>query len=194
MSSDKNNLPSNSVDFETIKTVYICESASPQDISNRFNLPIEVVNSLIEEHKLSDLRAAYLRHNISELQNIHIKQAETLMSLEGKFKKMRITQLETILNDYMDYYKKHGHFYKVHPLTGEILKDTNNIPIQIKIPNVTKELSELRETFSLSEGLKQVLGHIDEIINKPKDVTPVVTENIIDASFEDLFKKKDDNE
>lgn len=125
---------------------------------------------------------------------MQLVQAEKLMDIETKFKKIRIIQLEKTLEDYMVYYSRHGHFYKVHPVTHEILKDTNGIPIQIKIPNVGHEIAQLKESVSLSEGLKQLLGNIDSIINnggKPKD-TENLGGDIIDVTdgFNNLFEKK----
>lgn len=90
----------------------------------------------------------------------------------------------------MAYYSTHGHFYKVHPITSEVLKDTNGIPIQIKIPNVSNEISQLKESVSLSEGLKQLLGQIDDIINKPKDVENLNSDVIDVTEYNDLFSKK----
>lgn len=186
------------VPFETIKTVYICEGLTPVELSKRFDLPVSFVENFIAENKLEDLRTAYVKNGLIKLQNIQIGQAEKLMDMDTQFKKMRIIQLEARLNDFLAYYAKYNHFYKIHPITGEILKDTNGIPIQIPIPNVSKEIAELKEVVSLSEGLKGLLKNIDDIINKPRDNEDA---NTLDAEFKDvgnfndLFKpnKRDDD-
>jgi hypothetical protein len=55
---------------------------------------------------------------------------------------------------------------------------------------VSQEITQLKESVSLSEGLKQLLGQIDDIINKPKDVEQL-DPNIIDVTnFNGLFQKK----
>lgn len=178
------------IGVEHIKSAYIVEGASASDLSIKFHLPVQMIERIISDNKLDKLRAAHIKHGLGQLQSMQLVQAEKLMNIETQFKKIRIIQLEKSLEDYMAYYSMHGHFYKVHPITGEILKDTNNIPIQIKIPNVSHEISQLKESVSLSEGLKQLLGQIDEIINKPKDEGHI-DPNVIDVtSYNNLFEKR----
>lgn len=181
------------ISFDVIKSVYICEGISAKEIAERFSLPVASVERVIKENNLEDLRSAYIREGIRELQSLQLNQAQKLMDLESSFKKMRILQLEKRLEDFMVYYKRHGHFNKVHPVTGEVLLDGNGIPMQISIPNVAKELQHLKETFNLSEGLKNLLGTIDAIINKPKDVESLGIDDAIDMkSYDNIFKKREE--
>jgi predicted transcriptional regulator len=155
---------------EQVTNSYICEGLTAVELANKFGLDAAMVSQFIEDNQLDTLRAAHIKHGLAKLQSTQLANAEKLMTLENQFKRIRIVQIEKILEDYMAYYSKYGHFYKVHPVTSEILKDTNGIPLQIKLPNVSAEIVQLKESFSLSEGLKVMLGHIDDIINKPKDV------------------------
>lgn len=186
------NLP---VNLDVIKTVYIAEGLTAPEISKRLDLPVETVNRVIKENKLEELRSVYIRQGLTEIQNVQLTQAQKLMDMESNFKRMRILQLEKILEDYTAYFARHGHFYKVHPITAEILKDTNGIPMHIRLPNVTREITELKESVSLSEGLKNILNQIDLIINRKssREVTPINDEDVIEATFDDMFKpsKKD---
>lgn len=178
------------IGVEHIKSAYIVEGCSPADLAVKFHLPVQIIEKIISDNKLDKLRAAHIKHGLAQLQSMQLVQAEKLMDIETQFKKIRIIQLEKSLEDYMAYYSMHGHFYKVHPITGEILKDTNNIPIQIKIPNVSHEISQLKESVSLSEGLKQLLGQIDDIINRPKE-DEHVDPNVIDVTaYNGLFEKR----
>lgn len=178
------------IGVEHIKAAYIVEGSSAADLAVKFHLPVQIVEQIISDNKLDKLRAAHIKHGLSQLQSMQLVQAEKLMNIETQFKKIRIIQLEKSLEDYMAYYSMHGHFYKVHPVSGEILKDTNNIPIQIKIPNVSHEISQLKESVSLSEGLKQLLGQIDDIINKPKDQENIDPGVIDVTSYNNLFEKR----
>lgn len=194
-SDDKNKsmvitLDGNTLGLEKIKNEYICEGTTAPELAMKYNLPVELVQQFISNEQLDKLRAAHIKHGLQLLQNIQLGQAEKLMNLENQFKKMRIIQIEKMLEDYAAYYARYGHFYKVHPITNEILKDTNGIPLQIKLPNVAHEITQLKESVSLSEGLKQMLGHIDAIINKPKDIDNITDPNVLDASFTDLFSQK----
>lgn len=178
------------VGVEHIKAAYIVEGCSASDLATKFHLPVSTIEKIIQDNKLDTLRAAHIKHGLAQLQSMQLVQAEKLMNIETQFKRIRIIQLEKTLEDYMAYYSKYGHFYKVHPITLDILKDTNGIPIQIKIPNVAHEITQLKESFSLSEGLKHLLGQIDDIINKPKDVEQI-DPNVIDmGNFNGLFQKK----
>ena len=178
------------VGVELIKSAYIVEGCSAADLAAKFHLPVVTVEKIISDNKLDTLRAAHIKHGLGQLQSMQLVQAEKLMNIETQFKRIRILQLEKSLEDYMAYYSRHGHFYKVHPITSEVLKDTNGIPIQIKIPNVSHEISQLKESVSLSEGLKQLLGQIDDIINKPKDVENLNSDVIDVTEYNDLFSKK----
>lgn len=182
------------VGVEQIKNAYICDGSSAAELAAKFHLPVVTVEKIISDNKLDVLRAAHIKHGLAQLQSIQLVQAEKLMNLENQFKKIRIIQIEKQLQDYMAYYSKYGHFYKVHPINGEILRDTNNIPIQIKLPNLSHEITQLKESFSLSEGLKQMLGHIDDIINQPKDVENLSPDIIDITDFNGLFKKKTNEE
>jgi predicted transcriptional regulator len=179
--------------IEGIKTLYICDGLSEKEIAQRLNLSESTVSKIVAENKLPELRKAFVRQGISELQNVQVQKAQKLMDIESNFKSMRILQLESVLQDYAAYHQKHGHFYKLHPLTGEILKDMDGIPMRLKLPNITNEIKDLKESLSLSEGLKSLLGQIDELINKPsRDVENIHDDDVIEGSFTDLFKQRKD--
>jgi hypothetical protein len=55
---------------------------------------------------------------------------------------------------------------------------------------VTHEITQLKESVSLSEGLKQLLGQIDDIINKPKHVTQLDPDVLEMGDFDGMFKHK----
>lgn len=182
------------ITLDQLKSVYICEGVTAEDLSKRFHLPVPTIQRFITEHKLDDLRAAYIKNGLEKLRSIQLVQAEQVLSVESKFKKMRLMQLEKMLEDYAAYFERHGDFYKRHPITGEILKDSYGIPMQLSIPNVSKEVLQLKETFTLSEGLKGILNQIDEIINKPKDVEQLDPNTIDMETFDGFFKKTDRSE
>lgn len=182
------------VGVELIKSTYIVEGLSAQELAIKFSLPVQMIDKIIEDNSLDKLRAAHIKHGLSQLQNVQLVQAEKLMNIESQFKRIRIMQLEKSLEDYMAYYSKYGHFYKIHPVTREVLKDTNGIPIQIKIPNVGHEITQLKESVSLSEGLKNLLGQIDDIINKPKDIEDLDPNTIDMSSMDGLFSRKKQSE
>lgn len=191
MSEDNSNnsISTDVVVLEKIKNDFVCDGLSPDELSTKYNVPVEIVNNLISQQKLPDLRSAYIKQGIIQLQNTQLSQAEKLMNLENQFKRMRIAQIESTLQDFLNYYKTYGHFYKVHPISKEILKDPNGLPMQIKIPNIGKEIMELKESFTLSEGLKQMLSHLDDIFNKPKD-TEKLDSTIIDVEVDTMFQKR----
>jgi hypothetical protein len=179
------------VSLDQIKSLYIASSMEPEQIAEETRIPIETIKDIIDEHKLPELRKAYIREGVAKLQNQQLHQAQKLMDLELNFKKMRITQLEEELKNFMAYYGRHGDFYKRHPVTGDILKDSNGIPLQLHIPNVSREISQLKESVTLSEGMKNLLGQLDDILNSRKGEEAVGNEDdIIDVTNLDGFFKK----
>lgn len=178
-----------------IEAMYVGSGMSSRDIADKTNLPIEYVKSVIKTNKLSDLRQVYLHRGISKIQNKQLGQAKKLLDLEYDFKRMRLRQLETILQEFKAYYEKHGDFRKRHPVTGEILRNNNGIALQMDLPTVTKEINGLKESVTLSQGLKTLLYQLDSIINKPKPkerVDDIGMDDVIDmAHYDAVFRKKE---
>lgn len=179
------------VSLEVLKSAFIAEGLGAEALAERYGLAKDHVLRIIEQHKLHDLRQAYVREGISKIQNKQISQAQALLDLENNFKKLRIVQLEHRLNDYLAYYARHGDFCKRHPVTGEILKDLDGFTLQIPVPSVVKEIEQLKSAVTMSEGLKQVLLQIDDIINRPPKRLVASADNVIDVEAVDaLFKPR----
>lgn len=181
------------VSFDVIKSAFIAEGLSAQEIADRFFIPVHQVEALIDGENLPALRKAYVIQGIQKIQNVQLTQANKLMDLETDFKKMRIVQLEKELENLHAYFSRHGDFYKRHPSTGDILKNSDGIPMQIKLPNVSREIAQLKESVTMSEGVRQMLHRLDEIINKPKDAPRAEDPDTFDITAIDaLFNKKVD--
>lgn len=179
------------VSVDVIKSSFIAEGLSVKEIAERYRLSADMVQKLVDEHKLPELRKAYIREGISKIQNTQLNQAHEVLDLELNFKKLRLIQLQAKLEDYMAYYSRHGDFYKRHPSTGEILKDTDGIPMQLSIPNVTREINQLKESVTLSEGLKKLMSDLDSLIHeKPEAETIDNDGEVIDMDEVDKFFRK----
>jgi len=181
------------VSLDVLKSAYIAEGLSVQAIAERYFLSVEKVQSIVDEAKLPELRKAYVREGISKIQNEQVNQAQKLLDIELSFKKLRIQQLEKQLEDFLAYYGRHGDFYKRHPVSGEILKDTDGIPMQIHVPNVSREIAQLKESVTLSDGLKKLMSDLDDIINPkgPRGESVGEDANVIEMDeFDGLFRKK----
>lgn len=178
------------ISLDQVKSLYIGSGMSAEEIAKATFLPLAKITQIIDDHKLPELRREYIRQGFIKIQDQQIDQAQRLLDVELNFKKLRLIQLEKELEDYMAYYGRHGDFYKRHPVSGDILKDSDGIPMQLYLPDVTKEIKALKESVSLSDGLKKLLADVDAIINgKPKG--EAADPNIIDmAEIDGLFKPK----
>lgn len=182
-----------SISLDVLKSAYIAEGLNAEQLADRYYLPLSQIEQIIEDHKLAELRRAYIREGVSKIQNQQLTQAQQLLDLELNFKKLRLQQLTKVLEDFMAYYGRHGDFIKRHPVTGAILKDTDGIPMQINVPNVSREIAQLKESVTLSEGLKKLMVEIDAIINDPPKGESVGDGDgdVIDMTqYDGLFKKK----
>lgn len=173
-----------------ITNVYVCEGLSIKELAAHFQIEVAAAQNFVEENELDKLRALHVKNGLEKMHNIQLVQAEKIIDIETQFKKMRLIQLQKTLDDYLAYFSKHGHFYKVHPINGQVLLDTDGIPMQIKVPDVSKEIRDLKETVSLSQGLRSMLNQIDDIINKPKNKPLTHDDTINMDEFEGVFKKK----
>ena len=186
----------NTLSYNQIRKCYVEKGMTPSKIASMYNVDEKSVNSLIKTYKLDKVRTEYIKDGLSEIQATQIDQAKKLLNLELEFKKLRIAQLENQLQDFVDYYDVHGDFYKRHPISNEIIKDNDGIPLQLRIPNIGKELNTLKESVTLSEGMKTLLARIDDIINSPQrngelEAPNTSNDDVIDMDkYDDLFKKR----
>lgn len=178
------------VSVDVLKSAYIAEGLSVKDIAERYFLSKEVVQKIVDDAKLPELRKAYILEGISKIQNEQMNQAQKLLDVELNFKKLRIIQLEKQLEDYLAYYGRHNDFYKRHPVSGDILKDTDGIPMQIHVPNVTREIAQLKESVTLSDGIKKLISQLDEIINKAPKGEAADPDTIDMDQIDGLFRRK----
>jgi len=184
------------VSIDVIKSMYIASGMSPEEIAEQTYQPLEKIQEIIGHHNLPELRKAYVVEGVRKIQNIQIAQSHKLMDLETNFKKMRIVQLEKELEEYLAYYARHGDFCKRHPTTGDILKNSDGIPMQIRLPNVSKELSQLKESVTMSEGVRTLLHRLDDIINsgRPEEtIDGINKDDIIDVEAINKYFDNGDN-
>lgn len=187
--------PANSnsgVSLDVIKSKYIANGQSAEEIAEDVALPVAKIREIIENNKLPELRKAYAIQGIQKIQNTQLQQTNKLLDLENSFKKMRIIQLQEVLENHLAYYARHGDFYKRHPVHGEILKNSDGIPMQIQLPNVSRELSQLKESVTVSEGVRQLLHRLDEIINTGRPAEPAEDPDTFEITdFNEMFKPSD---
>jgi hypothetical protein len=181
----------NELNVDALKTAFIVESLDAKSLATKFAISESTAAFYIEKYKLEDLRSSHVKEGLTTIKNVQLSQAEKLMDIESQFKRMRILQLESILEDHAAYFQRHGHFYRTHPVTGEILLDHDKMPVPIKLPNVTKELNDLKESVTMSEGLKHILSQIDDVINKPKPQERLSDDPIDMLALDDMFKRKE---
>ena len=177
------------ISLDVIKSHYIADGMSAEEIAEIAKLPIEQIRAIIEDNSLPELRKAYVIQGIQTIQNTQLQQSQKLMDLANNFKKLRIKQLHKILEDYVAYYSRHGDFIKRHPVSGEILKNQDGIPMQLRLPNISNELKDLKESVTMSEGVRQLMHRLDEIINTPKPAESAEDPDTINITdYQELFK------
>lgn|GEM_PF-6602543 len=170
---------------DQIREAFVIEGLSESDIARKYSVPKDQIMVFVKENHLRAHRRALITEGLKKIQNVQIKQANELMKLESNFKKLKLIQLQHSLKDFAAYFEKYGDFYKRHHITGEVLKDLNGIPLQLDIPNVSKEISHLKESVSMSEGLKKLISRIDEIINNKDPKGPRNLNSAVDDFFGD---------
>jgi len=124
---------------DLIKSLYIASGYDLPTIAKKTGIDTKRLQVLADKHKLPELRKAYILEGLQEIKNIQLQQAENLLDIENNFKKLRILQLQSMLEGYLAYYKRHGSFDKINEKTGEVLVDVSGMPLQIRIPDVAKE-------------------------------------------------------
>lgn len=178
-----------------IGKMYISEGFDARKIASRLKISQVYVEEIIKKNQLDVARENYVRESIEVIQKEQVSNATKLLNMENLLKDLRIKQLEATVEQFMQYYEKHGHLNKLHPETGEMLLDTNDMPVQLNIPSVVREITQLKESVSLSEGMRQLLNKLDRIVNGPKSSRRAQAVNEIDVSeYSELFEPRDKSE
>ncbi len=153
------------VSKDVIKSAYLTEDVSFEDLADRFCIPATQIEQMAIAERWDETKKDYIVNGIQKIQNIQVKQAHKLIDIETKFKTLRIAQLEEMLSEFAAYYARYGDLKRRHPITNAILKGSDGMPMYLKVPNVTKELAELRESVTIGEGTKQLLDKLEKIVN-----------------------------
>ncbi|MCG3175427.1 MAG: hypothetical protein MOGMAGMI_00356 [Candidatus Omnitrophica bacterium] len=176
---------------EQVKNLFLAEGKTVSEIANLVGVSEYRIQEIVDSENLPELRKTYAIEGLKKIQSSQVQNAQKLLNLENNFKKLRIIQLETELQSYLSYFERYGDFIKRHPTSGEILKDTNGIPMQITIPNVSREIAHLKESVLVSEGMQSILTKIEDLINTGKAKVKVDTSDYIDTDYTYLFEKSD---
>ena len=188
-----------------IESLYVGAGLDSKTIAQKTHLPREYVQKVIKTNKLRDLRQIYLHRGISKIQNKQLSQAKKLLDIEYDLKRMRLRQLESVLEEYRAYYEKYGDFKKRHPITGDVLYNQSGIALQMNLPSVVKEINAIKSSVTLSQGVKSLLYQLDTLINKPKSKDRVdggrvrmdsdKSDEVIDMEiYNSVFKKRDEDD
>jgi len=169
-----------SVSIDVLKSAFLGEGLSPKQLSERYFIPLPLVKSLIKKHKLVKLRNDHINAGLLQIQNKQIAQAHDILSLEAKFKQIKLEQLKVQYENYMVYYSKHGDFYKRAAKSGKIMCDSNGIPKMVSMPNAVKELRDIRDSLVMGKGIQHILNQLNALLNQ-EDVSGE------DFEIEDLF-------
>lgn len=179
------------VSLDVIKSAYIA-GATEAELCEQYALTPEQALKIVTDNKLPALRKAYVEQGIAAISQIQIGQAQKLLEIEGRFKALKVVQLEELLKAYAAHFTRYGHLFKVHPTTGEVLKDVNDMPMKLPIPNIINDLKDMKEAVVLNEGLKKMLVNLDDII-KPRGKLTEDTGTVVDLErdFDGLFKPRE---
>lgn len=180
------------VSKDLIKSAFIADGLGAKEISRKFGLSIDYVENYIREESWEELRKAYIIQGINKIQNVQVDQAQKLLNLETNFKALRLAQLQEMLEEYAAYYARFGDLKKRNPVTGEVLKNDNGIAMTIKIPQVAKEIRELKESVTVSDGMRSVIRNLESLVSAGDTIdTDEVPDTININDYEELFSRED---
>jgi len=176
----------------SLKILFVAHGKSLEEISNETDIALSSLQNLCEMEKWEELRNIHIASGLQKIQNRQVNQATKLLDLENKFKELKIIQLEKILESYIAYYDKFGHLFQTDLISGEIIKNDAGIPIKLKIPDVSKEIRDIKESMITGAGVHQILEKIERIVEKSNFVRKDESPDIIDISeYSELFEKSD---
>jgi hypothetical protein len=179
------------VTVEELQATFITESVTFAELAEMYGLPESTIRAVAKESEWIELRKAYIRSGVAKIQNSQIQQAEKLLSLENGFKKLKLIQLESQMASFSAYYARYGHLYKVYPGTEEILLDTNGLAIPLKIPDISKEIKDLKESINIGDGITKILDRLEQLMLIGQPIKALEAPDEVDISeFEGVFEKK----
>lgn len=178
---------------DILKSMFIAEGLTTKELAVKYGLSESMIQRYAIDEQWDELRKAYVISGISKIQNSQLKSAKDLLDFESSFNTLKIKQLEKQLEHYAAYYARFEHLFKVHPTTGEILKDTDGMPIPLRIPDVSKQIRDIKESVNMSEGIKKVIDRLEMITSAGEyaDESEGEKPDIIDIDkFDQIFKKR----
>lgn len=175
-----------------LKDKYIQEGYSLKELSLKYNIPEISIRDACREEGWDELRQKYISEGLATIQNIQLSRAQSLFDIENKFKSLKLMQLQKMLEYFVIYQAEHGHLFKIHAVTKEILLDNDGLPIPIKLPNISKEISDLKESVTVSEGMMKLIDRIESVLAiTDKNLEKKAIETDI-VEFDELFERKTD--
>jgi len=173
---------------DVIISAYVAEGLSIKELSHRYKLSENTIESIVKENKLPELRKAYIVNGIEKIQNKQLKQANELLDLESRFAELRILQLKEQYEQYAAYFARFGDLKKRNPQSGDILTNNDGIALSLKIPNISHEIRSLKESVNVSEGMRKILGKLEFLLDEGDPVGGTEEPDIIDVTeFDYLF-------
>ncbi len=151
------------VSLEQIKNLYVA-GFSLEKIAATTKLTVNKLKEIVNNYQLETLKSTLTTQGLSAIQEAQLNQAQKLLDLDNCFSTLRLIQLQSQLEDVAAYFAKHGDLLKRHPITGDVLLNTDGISMQIPLPNVKKEMEALKEKINLSQGLQNILKDVDRYI------------------------------
>lgn len=181
------------VSRDVIKSAFIVEGLSSEELASRFNLSKNIIEKIIREDNLPALRKLYITQGIGKAQSSQMDYANKLLNIDNNFKSLRLIQLQERMEEYMAYYARFGDLKKRHPITNEILKDDNGLAILLKIPDISKEIKDLKESLTLSSGVLQILNNLENLVCAGQLEEPKSESSVIDVTeYAELFERKEE--
>ena len=177
------------ITVDVIKSAYICEPVTIQDLAERYKLPVSQIERHVQQGDWTSLRKEYAQKGLEMIQNEQLQQAEDLLDMERKFKQLRIVQIRQKLEEYYKYFARHGDLNRRDPISGEILHDNNKMPLQLKIPNLAREIEDLKKSVTLSEGMKKLVSFFDSLAPVKSETAE---EKPIEVDYDKIFGIEDE--
>lgn len=162
-------LTNKTISLDVVKRAFVTEGMSIDEIAESLDVEKHEIECIINDLGLKKIRKTLVKSGIQKIESKQIDQAKAIMDLDLNFKKLRLIQLQKQLEDYAAYYAKYNDFYKRHPTTNKILKDSFGMPMQLEVPNVSREIAQLKDSLNLSQGLKTLLQQVEDILNTKKE-------------------------
>lgn len=174
--------------LEALKSLWVMSKDSPLQISKSLRIPLDKLQELAKQNGWESLRDVE-RDRFMELLSKSVGDTiKNGLDVELKLHFIQMMQIEDQIEWIMEYYSKYGDLFLRSGKDEQILLDSYNQPMPLRIPNSSYDIAKRKGNIELILNLQKVWRQFEEFKAAEEDKKGIKSAN----EFAYLLEEKND--